>query len=220
MIECLQFKHLILQRGSLRPCPFLNPHQSLVSPLDKLLWAVVGLLLTIVGTFVQVSVPVPPWNWSSGEIQALSLGVTYQVGAVLLVGCLGGKSAGALSQIVYLILGLSGLQVFAYGGGLSYLKEPTFGYLVGFIPGAWACGYLAFQKEARLEFLASSCLGGLAVIHLLGLIYLGLLAISGFLAQNWWSAAFEYSLQPLPGQLVLVCLVTVISAVLRRILFY
>jgi len=191
-----------------------------VSPLDRLLWAVIGLLLTILGTFVQVSLPIPPWNWSSGEIHSLSLGVTYQIGAVLLVGCLGGKSAGVLCQSAYVLLGLSGLQIFAYGGGLSYLKEPTFGYLVGFIPGAWVCGYLAFQKEARLEFLASSCLGGLAVIHLLGLVYLSLLAIVGSLAQHWWSAALEYSIQPLPGQLVLVCLVTVISAVLRRVLFY
>lgn len=206
--------------GTFCPCPLLNLHQSLVSPLDKLLWTVIGLLLTIVGTFVQVSLPIPLGNWSSGEIQSLSLGVTYQIGAVLLVGCLGGKSAGALSQIAYLILGLGGLQIFAYGGGLSYLKEPTFGYLAGFIPGAWICGYLAFQKQARLEFLASSCLGGLAVIHLMGLIYLGLLALVGSLVQNWWSAALEYSIQPLPGQLVLVCLVTVISAVLRRILFY
>jgi biotin transport system substrate-specific component len=189
-----------------------------VSPLDKLLWAIIGLLLTIVGTFVPVSVPIPAG--STGELQPLSLGGTYQIGAVLLVGCLGGRGAAVLSQVTYILLGLSGLQIFAHGGGVSYFKEPTFGYLLGFIPGAWICGYLAFQKAARLEFLALSCLGGLSVVHSMGLIYLGLLTLSRSLNQSWWSAVLEYSIQPLPGQLVLVCLVTVISFILRRVLFY
>lgn len=191
-----------------------------MSPFDKLLWAFIGLLLTIIGTFIQVSVPVPSWNWGLNESQILPLGITYQIGAVLLVGCLGGKTAGVLSQVVYLVLGLSGWQIFAYGGGLSYIKEPTFGYLLGFIPGVWICGYLAFQKVARLEFLALSCLGGLSAIHLMGLSYLGLLTLVRSLPESWWLAALQYSIQPLPGQLVLVCLVAVISAVLRRLLFY
>ncbi len=191
-----------------------------MSPFDKLLWVFIGLLLTVVGTFVQVSIPIPTSNWSLSETQTLSLGVTYQIGAVLLAGCLGGKSAGALSQIIYLGLGLSGLQIFAYGGGINYIQEPTFGYLLGFVPGAWICGYLAFQKAARLEFLALSCLSGLLAIHLVGLIYLSLLMLVRSVQESWWSAVLQYSIQPLPGQLVLVCLVAVISAILRRLLFY
>jgi len=34
---------------------------------------------------------------------------------------------------------------FAQGGGIDYPKQPQFGYLLGFIPGAWVCGFLAFQ---------------------------------------------------------------------------
>lgn len=223
MVECLHYGRLtpsnrvcasVAQRRIATCCDF-----SLVSPLDKFLWAVIGLLLTVVGTFVRVSVPLP-WNWNLGEVQTLSLEITYQIGAVLLVGCLGGKGAATLSQLAYLILGLSGFQIFTYGGGINYAKEPTFGYLLGFIPGAWVCGYLAFQKAPRLEFLALSCLGGLSAIHLMGLLYLSLLMLVHLLDQSWGSAALQYSIQPLPGQLVLVCLVTVISAVLRRLLFY
>ena len=112
-----------------------------MSPLDELLWAIIGLLLTIGGTFVEVSVPALSWTLNPVDIQVYPLGVTYQIGAVLFVGCLGGKNAGALSQIAYLALGLVGFQIFAYGGGISYLKEPTFGYLLGFLPGVWICGY-------------------------------------------------------------------------------
>jgi biotin transport system substrate-specific component len=193
-----------------------------VSPLDELLWAIIGLLLTIGGTFVEVSIPALPWtlNLNPVDIQVYPLGVTYQVGAVLLVGCLGGKNAGALSQIAYLALGLVGFQIFAYGGGISYLKEPTFGYLLGFVPGAWICGYLAFQRAAKLESLALSCLGGLVAVHLTGLIYLFFLSFIYPLGQTWWQAVLQYSVQPLPGQLVIVCAIAVLSTILRRLMFY
>ena len=75
------------------------------------------------------------------EFILFSLGVTYQIGGVLLVGCLGGKNAGALSQIAYLVMGLTLLPVFADGGGIGYVKLSQFGYLLGFIPGAWICGF-------------------------------------------------------------------------------
>ena len=64
-----------------------------------------------------MSVPTLAWPIDWSQVQAYSLGSTLQVGAVLLIGCLGGKNAAALSQIAYLALGLSGAQVFAQGGG-------------------------------------------------------------------------------------------------------
>ncbi|EFA74001.1 hypothetical protein CRD_00923 [Raphidiopsis brookii D9] len=36
-----------------------------------------------------------------------------------------GKSAGALSQIAYLVMGLTLLPVFAQGGGIGYVKLPN-----------------------------------------------------------------------------------------------
>ncbi len=133
---------------------------------NELLWALIGLLLTIFGTFVEAFITNPPWNWSERGIFSQSLGITYQIGAVLLTGCLGGKNAGALSQIAYVVLGLLWLPIFAHGGGLDYLREPSFGYLVGFVAGAWLCGYMAFRARAKLESLAVSAFFGLVVIHL------------------------------------------------------
>ena len=42
----------------------------------------------------------------------------------------------ALSQLVYLLLGLLGAPVFANGGGLEYVLRPTFGYLLLLPPAA------------------------------------------------------------------------------------
>lgn len=191
---------------------------------NKLLWALIGLLLTIGGTFVEVSGTNPPWHWAEQGIQPHPLGVTYQIGAVLLVGCLGGKNAAVLSQIAYVLLGLTWLPVFSQGGGdWSYLSQPTFGYLLGFIPGAWLCGLQAFRHKARLESLALSCLNGLLAIHLVGITYLislQLLSPIGKGIAPLFQDIWMYSLSPLPSQLVVVCVVSVLAFILRQILFY
>jgi biotin transport system substrate-specific component len=193
-----------------------------VSVPNELLWALIGLLLTIGGTFVEAFVTNPPWDWSGHGIQTVSLGVTYQIGAVLLTGCLGGKSAGALSQIAYIVLGLN-LPVFTQGGGLSYLKEPTFGYLLGFIAGAWVCGFLAFRMPPRIESLAFSCVCGLSMIHIYGIGYLIIfhaLSLATFGNLSLWEAIMKYSIEPLPGQMVVTCAVTALAFALRQLMFY
>lgn len=189
---------------------------------NELLWALIGLLLTIGGTFVEAFVTNPPWNWSERGIHTVSLGVTYQIGAVLLTGCLGGKNAGALSQIAYVVLGLN-LPVFTQGGGISYLKEPSFGYLLGFIAGAWVCGFLSFRMPPRLESLAFSCICGLLTIHIYGLGYLIIFHALSWTTIGGWpliQAIIKYSIYPLPGQLVVVCAVTVLAFALRQLMFY
>ncbi|MEB3830071.1 biotin transporter BioY [Phormidium sp. CCY1219] len=187
------------------------------APLE-IMWALIGLILTIGGTFLEASIASPSWNVLQEGIPIYSLGVTYQVGAVLLVGCLGGKNAGALSQIAYLVLGLLWLPVFTHGGGLDYIKQPTFGYLLGFIPGAWVCGWLAFKLPPRLEFLAASSLLGLLCVHAIGLLFLVVIVHAN---QNALAnAAIAYSVYPLPGQLAVVCAVSVVAFILRTIMFY
>lgn len=192
----------------------------------EFLWALIGLLLTIFSTFVEAFITNLPWNWANQGIYTQSLGVTYQIGAVLLTGCLGGKTAGALSQIAYVILGLTWLPVFAQGGGLSYFQEPSFGYILGFIPGAWLCGLIAFRTRAKLESLAFSAICGLLIVHLFGLLYLFCLSYFGW-TQSYLiplkdlpSVMMNYSVVPLPGQLVIVCVVALIAFALRQLLFY
>lgn len=189
----------------------------------ELLWALIGLILTIGGTLLEACITTPPWIWVSQGVQAHSLGVNWQIGAVLLIGCLGGRNAAAISQVAYLLLGLTWFNVFTQGGGIDYIHRPSFGYLLGFIPGAWICGYLAFRLPVRLELLALSSLAGLLVIHLTGIGYL-LLAQALHWSVNGHSTLssllLTYSLHPLGGQLALVCAVALIAFLLRRLMFY
>lgn len=205
----------------------LSPRSSkplkVFTPTD-LLWALIGLILTIGGTFLEAFVTTAPWHWAQHGLQAQSVGVTLQVGAVLLISCLGGRNAAMMSQIAYLILGLTWFHVFTEGGGPTYIYRPSFGYLLGFVPGAWICGTLAFRVPSQLESLAFSCLCGLVTIHLTGITYL-LLATQVFQWVDETSSSvmellMTYSVTPIPGQLVVLCAVTVIVFLIRPLLLY
>lgn len=194
-----------------------------MAPPTQLLWAFIGLILTIGGTLLEASIASPPWNWSQHGIHAYSLGVTWQIGAVLLVGCLGGRNAAAISQVGYLLLGLTWFNVFTQGGGFDYVLRPSFGYLLGFIPGAWVCGWFAFRYPVRLEFLALSCLFGLLTIHIAGIGYLVIAQAfqwASISATPFWQTLLTYSIYPLPGQLAIICAATVIAYILRHLLLY
>lgn len=197
----------------------------------ELLWALIGLMLTILCTWLEafgVGVPASWWQGEGGgAIAFYSLGVTFQVGAALFTGCMGGKNAAALSQIAYVILGVIlferlGFEVFTKGGGLGYLREPEFGYLLGFIPAGWLCGALAFRAKATLERLGFATLSGLVMVHMCGLVYLSLGALFRWIKLDfsWLTAVVKYSVAPLPGQVMVACAVALIAYGLRKALFY
>lgn len=206
-----------------------SPKINNLSVLDQLIWAVLGLMLTVVGTFVEAVVALPQFLTPQGEWQfptdwhalgTYPLPVSLQVAAVLLVGCMGGQYPAMMSQIAYLGLGLAGFQIFSHGGGIGYWQEPTFGYLVGFIPAAGVCGLLAFRQAPRIEQLFLSCLAGLGIIHLCGLLYLVSLSLGNRLPLPLWPLIQQYSVYLLPGQMVIACLVALMARVLRFLLIY
>lgn len=94
---------------------------------------------------------------------------------VLLAGMLLGARLGALSMAVYVAMGLLGLPVFEKPpfGGPAYVLQPTFGYLIGFILGAYVTGKLlpAQGNPGIIRCLLAS-LAGIAAIYLAGLPYL------------------------------------------------
>jgi biotin transport system substrate-specific component len=196
-----------------------------------LMWTIVGLFLTIGANFLPAYVTSAPWQWFNSGVTAYPLGFKCQIGAVLLVSCLGGRTTGVLTQVAYLLLGLLWLKVFNDGGGIEYLSKPTFGYLLAFVPGAWVCGQLAFKRYSsartpttpQLEHLGMSCLCGLLTIHLIGIIYLCLFGLINWQALGEFKlleTIATYSIYPFISQLVLGCTATLIAFVIRRLMFY
>ena len=190
-----------------------------LSAFNQLLCGLIGLLLTIYGTFIEAYILRISAPLFIGGIEIQSLNVNFQIGAVLLTGCLGGKNAGAISQVAYLLMGLFFLPVFDQGGTIDYIQQPSFGYLVGFIPGAWLCGSLAYYTSAKLETLAFSGICGLAIVHSFGIVYILGRSFLSYAPASAGQLILQYSIYPLPGQLVIVCAVASIAFLLRRIMF-
>jgi biotin transport system substrate-specific component len=104
--------------------------------------------------------------------------ITLQTLFLCLAGALLGSRLGALSQVVYLLIGLIGLPVFAGGkAGLGVLLGPTGGYLIGFIAGAYVIGKLVeIRKRPGFVWIVFSMVIGTVLIYLFGVIQLILIA--------------------------------------------
>ncbi|NLO76556.1 MAG: biotin transporter BioY [Clostridia bacterium] len=97
---------------------------------------------------------------------------------ILLSGAMLGSRLGSLSVLIYVMLGLFGVPVFAQApyGGFSYILQPTFGFLLGDILAAFIVGRVIEKtKFANVLRYALAMLLGIVAIYLLGLPYLYLI---------------------------------------------
>ena len=93
---------------------------------------------------------------------------TLQVLFTTLAGLLLGPRLAAISVGIYLLVGLVGVPVFTQGGGPSYIFQPTFGYLIGFLFGTYVTGYIAHKSSKHsLKGLIYASLVGLAIVYIL-----------------------------------------------------
>ena len=74
------------------------------------------------------------------KIPMLPVPITMQSLFVVLAGLVLGSKFGAFAVLLYIISGFLGLPVFSGGGGFSYVLNPTFGFLPGFIISAFLVG--------------------------------------------------------------------------------
>ncbi|MCM3596467.1 biotin transporter BioY [Metabacillus idriensis] len=122
--------------------------------------------LTAVGAFIKIPMPVIPF--------------TLQILFVYLAGALLGSKLGAMSQMLYIGIGLAGLPVFSSGGGLSYIFQPTFGYLIGFAAASFVIGYILERcNQPKLKHFLFAHFTGLIIVYLFGVGYL-------YLSLNTW----------------------------------
>ena len=115
--------------------------------------------LTAVGAFIRIPIPYVP--------------LTLQTLMVMFAGLILGSRRGVMSQLLYLALGLLGLPIFAQGGGPAYVLQPSFGYLLGFVAGAYVTGKIVEAKRnAGLSRILLALAFGQAAIYALGIPYL------------------------------------------------
>ena len=160
------------------------------SRTKKLVMCGIFAALIGIGAFIQIPIPLVP----------LSLQDLF----VMLAGILLGPVYGALSVFVYIFIGLLGFPVFTHGGGISYVLQPSFGFILGFIPGAYITGLITHKvPEPGVKRIFLACLAGIGVIYFFGTAYLYLL--NRFYLGNsiaFWPMILACDIQPLPGDLI------------------
>lgn len=163
-----------------------------LAPLD---WTrSIGLVFffsLLVALSAQIVVPVGP------------VPITAQTFAVLLTGALLGSRLGAITMIVYLMEGASGLPFF-YGGssGVAHLFGQTGGYLVAFPAAAFITGAFAEHGWDRRFWSAAAAMAfGSAVIMVTGWMYFSIVTSTPPLV------AFQHTvLKFIPGDIIKIAL--------------
>lgn len=115
--------------------------------------------LTAAGSLIKIPIPLSPAP------------VTLQFFFTLASGMLLGRKYGALSQILYMFMGLLGLPIFSTGGGIGYILTPTFGFVLGFIAASWLTGRFSEGKRSFLRLLPG-CLIATAAMYVIAIPYM------------------------------------------------
>lgn len=113
--------------------------------------------LIIAGTYIKIPLPVCP--------------ITFQPLFVTLAGIFLGGRKGAAAVACYVFLGLLGLPVFTGGGGVWYVFQPTFGFLIGYVIQAFITGDLVRSGKPVLGRFIFGCFSGLIIMYIIGVAY-------------------------------------------------
>ena len=112
--------------------------------------------LIAVGAYIRLPGPFVPF--------------TLQMQFTNLAGLLLGKKYGAAAVGAYILAGLAGAPVFTGGGGPGYILQPTFGYIIGFLIGAYIAGVIGGRKTTFKNYTVAS-FAHFSAVYAIGLIY-------------------------------------------------
>jgi biotin transport system substrate-specific component len=171
-----------------------------IRPLDLITTSAFSALTAIGALLFLPIYPVPV------TLQTL---FTYLSGAVL------GPWLGALSQVIYILLGGIGLPIFAGGkAGFGTLLGPTGGYLVGFIVASFAIGKVCdLRTQPSTSRIAGSFVLGTAIIYAFGILQL-----SQWTNGNFQNALLVGVLPFVIGDGLKISIATAVATRLRHIL--
>ncbi len=159
--------------------------------------------LIVISTFTQIDFKhyIIPWDTFTPDAdwaQMLANGrfskhyqFIPQIPVILFVSLLLGRKYGIISVSLYILVGLFLAPVFALGGGIDYIFQYGFGYILGYIP---AIFFAASILRSGLSFrnILQATIVGVVTIHLIGSLYFLFIAAiqkeSGTFILSWLTA--------------------------------
>lgn len=164
--------------------------------------ALVGLMTAVICVLgpLALNIPVSPVPISLGTL------AIYFVVSVL------GMKLGTISVIIYILLGLAGVPIFAgFTSGPGKLFGPTGGYIIGYIFMALICGFFVDHFGRKLPVYFLGMLLGTAVCYLLGTLWLGFQMNMSF-PKALMAGVIPY----IPGDLVKLIIAMVVGFQVRK----
>lgn len=171
-------------------------------------------LIAVFAAFTAVCAVLP-----AIPVGPVAVPITLQTLAVYLTGLVLGGRRGFLAILLYVVVGLVGLPVFAgFRGGPSVLAGPSAGYIVAFPLAALCAGLLGYavlrrgaaRTRAILGLAGAAVLGGFLITRVLGIP--GMMLNGGLTLRDAFLADLIYW----PGDLIKVALAAVIAAAVHR----
>lgn len=145
--------------------------------------------LIILATFVQLNIShfIIPSGVFNGEHLTIhdfihSYKLIPQIPVIMFVGAFLGRKYGITSILLYIILGLFIIPVFALGGGPKYVVEYSFGYILAYIPAVFFAGSILKSGFSNRNIF-HAVLVGVLTIHLIGIAYM--LFLAGLRHEGW-----------------------------------
>ncbi|MGE8080129.1 biotin transporter BioY [Peribacillus loiseleuriae] len=174
--------------------------------LRKLMY--VSMFVTIMGALGIV----PPifLGFSPVPVTLQTLGVMLS-GSVL--GSRLGPKYGAFSQIIFLLLVMTGLPLLSGGrGGIGVFFSPSGGYIIGWVAGAYVIGFLLYRMKnvSFIKVLLVHILGGVLVVYVFGI------PIQAMLMDISINQAILLSLVYLPGDCIKVAVASLLAVKIRN----
>ncbi|MBQ4646981.1 MAG: biotin transporter BioY [Candidatus Gastranaerophilales bacterium] len=156
-------------------------HKGEATPLTigTLVVCALCFIILIIATFTQINFAHPWMKFIPHEgFIAFSKQVSYSplLPAMIFIIYILGKSYSILTFICYLIVGFFVWPIFVFGGGLDYLQNYLFGYMLGVF---FAIAIISYILKISRNFLyrTISAIFGVLSIHIFGFLYCIILAI-------------------------------------------
>lgn len=151
-------------------------------PLINFVVVIFCTLLIIASTFININlkhyiIPMDLFTNKNLSMDNFIFCIPFipQVPIVMFICSVLGRKMALTSVLLYLIIGLFFVPVFALGGGIKYFGEYGFGYILAYIPALLIAGRL-LDKYSFLDMIKAT-LAGVFTIHICGIFYMLFVAL-------------------------------------------
>lgn len=151
-------------------------------PMLNFVIVVFGTILITAASFIDLNIkhfilPISIFAIKNPTLDDFVFGfhLIPQIPVVLFVCSVLGRKMALTSVILYILAGLFFIPVFGLGGGIKYIFEYGFGYILAYIPAVIIAGLLL--KKYTFSRMLGAAFAGVLTIHIIGILYMIILAL-------------------------------------------